>query len=735
MTHTFKKAVAFVAALLVGSVATFAQAPEATAKWSVSSKHVKDNVFELTFKANIVDGWHIYTVDHPYNPTVIEFAPNNGYSLDGKLVQVTKPTDLQDEKVFFDSVKLTQLVKLTGSEATVSGEVSWSGCNDKFCAAPEAWEFSVPLVAVAPVKAGVAETARKESSEGTVAVSPDNGSKVADGVTVDSKTGDEASSSIAVVADSNSGTGSDSSAKTNDVAESADGTISADEAKSEGSLWALIIEAILWGFAMLLTPCVFPMVPMTVSFFMKQSTTAAEGRFKAFVYGLFIVLLYTVPISVIIGLTWLIGGNAVTADIFNWLATHWLPNLIFFIVFMVFAASFFGAFEIELPSSLANKSDAKSSGKGLGGIFFMALTLVLVSFSCTGPIVGTVLIKSTQGEFWTPMVTMLAFSVAFALPFTVLAMFPSLLKKMKGKSGSWLNSVKVVLGFIEVALGFKFLSVADQTYHWGLLDREVYLGIWIVTFSMLGFYLLGRLRFKNDDPVEHVSVPRLGLAIAVFTFVAYMIPGMWGAPLKALSGYLPPMETQDFVVWNYADSPSGQAARSGSTATVAAEKTGAVGDAASNAISAYGQKYDLKMPLGLSGYFTLEEGLAAAKAQNKPLFVDITGHGCVNCREMEQRVWSDPRVLNILRNEYVLVALYVDDKTKLDEQDWLTTADGKILKQIGRANSYIARTRFGVNAQPNYALLDPDGNPLSPVRGYDLSVEGFIDFLNSGLRK
>lgn len=274
--------------------------------------------------------------------------------------------------------------------------------------------------------------------------------------------------------------------------------------------------------------------------------------------------MYTVPISVIIGLTWIIGGNTVTADIFNWLATHWLPNLIFFIVFMIFAASFFGAFEIELPSSLANKSDAKSSGKGLGGIFFMALTLVLVSFSCTGPIVGTVLIKSTQGEFWTPMVTMLAFSVAFALPFTILAMFPSLLKKMKGKSGSWLNSVKVVLGFIEVALGFKFLSVADQTYHWGLLDREIYLGIWIVTFSLLGFYLLGKLRFKNDDPVEHVSVPRLGLAIAVFTFVVYMIPGMWGAPLKALSGYLPPLETQDFVVYNYADTPVGTVTSTGS---------------------------------------------------------------------------------------------------------------------------------------------------------------------------
>lgn len=711
MTHTFKKTMALVAALLLGSVASFAQAPEATAKWSVSGKAVSGDVFELTFKASIEDGWHIYTIDHEYNPIVIEFTPSEGYSLEGGLNQVTKPSDFQGEKVFFDFVTLTQRVKLTGNEATVTGEVSWSGCNDRFCAAPESWEFSMPLAV-----AGATQSAA--SKESSAQLSPDDDSAVSDDVTIESKT-DEVSSSL---------------------------TVSSDESKSVGSLWALIIEAILWGFAMLMTPCVFPMVPMTVSFFMKQSTTAAEGRFKAFIYGLFIVLLYTVPISVIIGLTWLIGGNAVTADIFNWLATHWLPNLIFFVVFMLFAASFFGAFEIELPSSLANKSDAKSGGKGLGGIFFMALTLVLVSFSCTGPIVGTVLIKSTQGEFWTPMVTMLAFSVAFALPFTVLAMFPSLLKKMKGKSGSWLNSVKVVLGFIEVALGFKFLSVADQTYHWGLLDREVYLGIWIVTFSLLGFYLLGKLRFKNDDPVEHVSVPRLGLAIAVFTFVVYMIPGMWGAPLKALSGYLPPMETQDFVVYNYADSPSASVASTGSatgmmhgSVTEPAEVTsvgenGALTGSATGA-STYGQKYDLKMPLGLTGYFTLEEGLTAAKAQGKPVFVDITGHGCVNCREMEQRVWSDPRVLNILRNEYVLVALYVDDKTKLEEKDWLTTPEGKTLKQIGRVNSYIARARFGVNAQPNYALLDADGNQLVPVRGYNLSVEGFIEFLNSGLRK
>ena len=492
----------------------------------------------------------------------------------------------------------------------------------------------------------------------------------------------------------------------------------AEGASGAGSLWALILEAILWGFAMLLTPCVFPMVPMTVSFFMKGSATPAAGRFKAFMYGLFIVLLYTVPISLIILITWLAGGDTVTADIFNWLATHWIPNLIFFVVFMVFAASFFGAFEIVLPSSLVNKSDKNSEKGGLAGIFFMALTLVLVSFSCTGPIVGSVLIRSTSGEFWTPMVTMLAFSVAFALPFTVLALFPSLLKKLKGKSGSWLNSVKVVLGFIEVALGFKFLSVADQTYHWGLLDREVYLAIWIVVFSLLGLYLLGKIKFPHDDPEQKpLGIFRLTLVIAVFSFVVYMIPGMWGAPLKALSGYLPPLETQDFVVWNHADGgvPSQENAARPS------------GD--------YGSRFDLKMPLGLNGYFTLEEGLAASKASGKPVFVDITGHGCVNCREMEQRVWSDPRVLQILRDEYVLVALYTDDKTRLDKADWVTLENGRVLKDLGRVNSYLVRERFGVNAQPNYVLLNASGEQLAPVRGYNLDVDAFIAFLRSGLEK
>ena len=478
-----------------------------------------------------------------------------------------------------------------------------------------------------------------------------------------------------------------------------------DEKGGPKSIWGLILEAILWGFLMLLTPCVFPMVPMTVSFFLKQSDTPAKGRFNALMYGLFIVLLYTVPICLIIGLTWAVGGSAVTADIFNWLATHWLPNIIFFVIFMIFAASFFGAFEITLPSSWTTKADSGSSKKGLLGVFFLALTLVLVSFSCTGPIVGTVLIKSTQGEFWTPMVTMLAFSIAFALPFALLAFFPSVLQKLP-KSGGWLNNVKVVLGFIEIALGLKFLSVADQTYHWHILDREVYLAIWIVCFALLGFYLLGKIRFKHDSPLEYISVGRLVLVIIDFAFVVYLIPGMWGAPLKALSGYMPPLETQDFVLGKYAPPVTMQ------------EPTA----------SLYGSEVDL--PHGLHGYNSLEDGIAAAAESGKKVFVDITGHGCVNCREMEARVWSAPEVLKRLQEDYVIVSLYVDDKAKLPEDKWVTTPDGKVLKDVGRVNSNMVLNRFGVNSQPNYFILDGEGNILAGPRGYNLDVDGFVKFLD-----
>ena len=487
----------------------------------------------------------------------------------------------------------------------------------------------------------------------------------------------------------------------------------AEGAKSGVSMWAMIIEAIIWGLAALVTPCVFPMIPMTVSFFMKGSGTPAKGRINASLYGLFIVLLYTLPIAAIILITTFIGQGAVTADIFQWLATHWIPNILFFIVFMVFAASFFGAFEITLPSWLVNKSDENSDKGGITGIFFMALTLVLVSFSCTGPIVGSVLIKSTSGEFWSPIITMLAFSTTFALPFTLFAFFPSILKKLP-KSGGWLNSVKVVLGFVEVALGFKFLSVADQVYHWGILDREVYLAIWIVVFTLLGFYLLGKIRFAHDSELKHLSVGRLAMAIAVFSFVVYLIPGMWGAPLSKLSGYLPPQTSLDFDL-------------SKGTGVVVTEQSQSSTDVK------YGDV--LHLPHGLQGFFDLAEAEAYAAKVDKPVFIDFTGHGCVNCREMEARVWSDPTVLELLKNEYVICALYTDDKMTLPQSEWVTAENGKVLKSLGKVNAHYALTRFGVNAQPYYVLQGKNEKILVDPRGYNLDTQAFADFLRKGIEE
>lgn len=637
---------------LLSAVPLFAQMGEPIVKWSVSQGKTENGITEIIFSGTISSGWHTYGASHKDSPVTVEFEDVKGYSLEGGLYDLLKPEKFGGDDVFFDKIKVAQKIRVAEDASILKGMITSSSCTDNSCGAPEDWNFEIKL--------------RKEA-DATAAAVPE---------------------------------------KTKAAAPEISQNVTEEEQRAGGSLWALILEAVLWGFAMLLTPCVFPMVPMTISFFMKGSSTPAAGRFKAFMYGLFIVLLYTVPISLIIGATYIFGGETVTADIFNWLSTHWLPNIIFFIVFMVFAASFFGAFEITLPSALVNKSDKNSDKGGLAGIFFMALTLVLVSFSCTGPIVGSVLIKSTQGEFWTPMVTMLAFSVAFALPFTIFAMFPSLLKKLK--SGSWLNSVKVVLGFIEVALGLKFLSVADQTYHWGLLDREIYLAIWIVVFTLLGLYLLGKIRFEADSEVKHIGIFRLFLVIVDFTFVVYMIPGMFGAPLKALSGYLPPIETQDFIMGS---NPSQQ---------VVSIEEATKGE---------------KLPLGLTGYHSMEEGYAAAKASGKPVFLDISGLACVNCREMEQRVWSDPKVLSMLKNDFVIVVLYTDDKTKLPESEWVTTSSGKVLKDRGRVNAWFVRENFGVSAQPNYVLLSPDGKQLAPIRGYNTDIDGFVEFLNSGLEK
>lgn len=639
---------------LLSAVPLFAQMGEPIVKWSVSQGKTENGITEIIFSGTISSGWHTYGASHKDSPVTVEFDDVKGYSLEGGLYDLLKPEKYDGDDVFFDKIKVAQKIRVAEDASILKGMITSSSCTDNSCGAPEDWNFEIKL--------------RKEADVAVAAV-PEKAAVTAEAPKISQN-------------------------------------VTEEEQRAGGSLWALILEAVLWGFAMLLTPCVFPMVPMTISFFMKGSSTPAAGRFKAFMYGLFIVLLYTVPISLIIGATYIFGGETVTADIFNWLSTHWLPNIIFFIVFMVFAASFFGAFEITLPSALVNKSDKNSDKGGLAGIFFMALTLVLVSFSCTGPIVGSVLIKSTQGEFWTPMVTMLAFSVAFALPFTIFAMFPSLLKKLK--SGSWLNSVKVVLGFIEVALGLKFLSVADQTYHWGLLDREIYLAIWIVVFTLLGLYLLGKIRFEADSEVKHIGIFRLFLVIVDFTFVVYMIPGMFGAPLKALSGYLPPIETQDFILGS---NPSQQ---------VVSIEEATKGE---------------KLPLGLTGYHSMEEGYAAAKASGKPVFLDISGLACVNCREMEQRVWSDPKVLSMLKNDFVIVVLYTDDKTKLPESEWVTTSSGKVLKDRGRVNAWFVRENFGVSAQPNYVLLSPDGKQLAPIRGYNTDIDGFVEFLNSGLEK
>ena len=620
-------------------------------KWSHSVTEKGDGTYTVQLKAQIEDGWHIYVTDPAFTLNPTTFEFEAG---DGT-TKVGELRPLSKPHLVKDEYGLTT----SGQEGYYEKEAIF---EHDFKAEGKGGEIKVTI-------------GYQACNEGTC-LSP---------------TTDEISVSL--------GEG---------------GTATKESTTDWGALLSLILEAVIWGFAALLTPCVFPMVPMTVSFFMKNSGSAARGRLNAALYGLFIIALYTLPIALLIIITRVAGGDAVTANIFNWLATHWIPNILFFVIFMIFAASFFGAFEITLPSALVNKSDAQSDKGGILGVFFMALTLVLVSFSCTGPIVGTVVIKSTSGEVWTPIITMLAFSTAFALPFTIFAFFPSLLKKLP-KSGGWLNSVKVVLGFIEVALGFKFLSVADQVYHWNLLDREVYLAIWIVVFSLLGLYLLGKIKFAHDSEVSHLSVGRLAMAIGVFTFVVYMIPGMWGAPLKALSGYLPPLSTQDFVM--------GAQSSSGHTVTASSDINN----------PKYGDF--LHLPHNLQGFFDMEEAEAYAEKVNKPIFIDFTGHGCVNCREMEARVWADPTVQQILRDEYVIVALYTDDKMKLEESDWVKTESGKTLKTLGEINANYALTRFSVNAQPYYVLQGKNGKVLGEPRGYDLSVEGFVEFLKKGVEE
>jgi thiol:disulfide interchange protein len=656
-------------------------------KWSFKANRLSDTEAELQFIASIDKGWHLYsqTVIDPNegpNPTIFTFDKAVGFKLVGKVIQpkpIIEYDDMFKMNVEFYEQKaiFTQKIIITSDKPVkITGLVDFEACDNKQCLV-DSPTFSLALEGSKTASADVS------IPEVTIAKTVVN-----DSVTT-------ATTSPVAKADT--------TAKTKIVTEKSSGFDGNDS-----TLWWFFLQAFGWGLLAILTPCVFPMIPMTVSYFMKSGS---KGKVQAIIYGLSIIAIYVifgVLISVLFG-----------ADFGNWLSTHWIPNVLFFLIFIIFAASFFGYFEITMPSWLVNKSVQNEEKGGVMGTIFMALTLVLVSFSCTGPIVGTVVVQAVGGQVLKPVIGMLGFSLAFAIPFTVFAFFPQWLNKMP-KSGGWLNSVKVVLGFIELAFALKFLNVPDQTYHWGILDREIYLGFWIVIFTMMGFYLLGKIKFPHDSDYPAVrSFPRLMLIIVTFTFVIYLIPGLWGAPLKGISGWLPPMETQDFDI-----------------NAIARENAGSGGGALAKGNLTEAPKYAdiLKLPHGLQGYFDYDQALRVSKELNKPVFVDFTGHGCTNCREMENRVWSDPEVLRRLRENFVLVALYVDDKTiELPKEEQYTNTAGREIKLLGRKNTEIQINRFRANAQPFYVMLDSEGNLLVPARAYDLDINAFVKFLDSGV--
>ncbi|MDR0420398.1 MAG: thioredoxin family protein [Prevotellaceae bacterium] len=647
---------AYILIIMLCGTSGFAQ--QNPVSWKTSVTQIEDSVYQIIFEADIENRWHLYDIG-PYengpNATAFTFDLPENVNLTGTIEMIDKPVKKFDDMFgmeigsFEKKARFAQKVKLLTESASLKANVEWMVCDDRQCLPPTDEDFTINI--------------GKQNYAASSNITAEEQPQITETYIID----------------------------------------------NNKSLWAYIIDAILWGLIAILTPCVFPMLPMTVSFFMKGSKNKAKGRAEASLYGFFIILLYTLPIAAIILIIKTVGGDDTTANIFNWLSTHWFPNTLFFLVFIIFAASFFGAFDITLPSRFVNKSDKNADKGGIIGIFFMALTLVLVSFSCTGPIVSTIIIKAFAGEFWTPIVVMLVFSAVFAMPFILAALFPAVLNRLP-KSGGWLNSVKVILGFVEVALSLKFIGTVDQAYHLHILDREIYLAIWIVVFSLMGFYLLGKIKFAHDSEIKHIGVGRLTLVIITFSFVVYLIPGMWGAPLKALSGYLTPLTTQDFVVESQKSALQ-------------------INDEGQNV------KYSefLHLPHGLKGFFDYKEASEYAEKVGKPLFIDITGHGCVNCREMEARVWSAPEVLEILNNEYVILAIYVDDRTTLPENEWITTKSGKVLKTLGKINFNFVFNKYSAISQPHYVLEGRNGKILVPPRNYDLDIGGFVQFLKSGV--
>jgi thiol:disulfide interchange protein len=660
------------------AVASHAQFPDPNAKiydpvkWSFSSEKLNDNEYNLIITAKIEKGWHVYSQfigEGGPIPTSFKFQPSSDYKLVGKVTESPKAETAFDKTFDMqiawhkDQVVFKQKVLLNVPEAKISGMLEFMVCDDQRCLPSEEVEFTIVLKSGSSV-ARINEDKKKTDSISTVSST-------------------EIPSTTQLSTDQT--------------------PIQAASNTSGGSLWAIFIAGFIGGLAAFFMPCIYPMIPLTVSFFTKKSGSRAKGIQSAIIYGLSIIVIY-VALGLLI--TLIFGASAL-----NEAASSATFNLLFFVVLVIFGISFLGAFEITLPSSLVNKMDEKSNQNGFVGLFFMAFTLALVSFSCTGPIIGTLLVDAvSKGSYLGPAIGMLGFSSALAIPFTLFAIFPSWLKEMP-KSGGWLNTVKVSLGFLEIALAFKFLSNVDLAYHWGILNRDVFLIIWIVVFGLWALYLLGKIRLSHDNEINFLSLPRLFFSMLILGFTLYMIPGLWGAPLKAISAWLPPQVTQEFDL--YSNRTSSPAAAAGTS-----EK-----------------KYSglFHAPHALDAFYDYEEGLAYAKSVNKPILIDFTGWSCTNCRKMEASVWPDKEVLRRLREDYVLISLYVDDKTELSEAEkYVSSFSGKKVNTIGQKWSDFQASRFGTNSQPYYVIADHEGKVLVPPQAYNLDIGNYVNFLDNG---
>jgi thiol:disulfide interchange protein len=628
--------------------------------WDFSYEKKGDKQYELIFTASIAKNSHIYSTDIPEGgpiPTSFRFDTLPGFKLTGSTYEVTKPVEVLDDafgfkiKTFSNTAEFRQKITAAESSFTVTGSVNFMACNNTVCSPPKDVEFAIKIADKTENKV-IKNNIKPEGDSAPV--------------------------------------------------------------KSGRGLLKFFLISLLAGFAGVLTPCVFPMIPMTVAFFSQGSQRKSKAVFRALIFGISIVLIYA-SLGVIVSLTSAGAGFA------NALSTHWIPNTIFFLLFIIFAISFFGAFEILLPNSWVTSADSKVDKGGILAAFFMALTTVIVSFSCTGPIIGALLVEAAGGDVLRPTFGMMGFGFAFALPFTILALFPSIMSRIP-KSGGWLNSIKVVLGFIMIAFSMKFLMTIDSVYSLGILSRSLFIAIWIVLFSLLGLYLMGKIKFSHDSDLPYIGVFRLFLIISVFTFVVYLIPGLFGAPLNGLSSFLPSQESSEFnlpkmIMEN----------RSSLVPVKSPEET---------SILCSEPKYDdiFHMPLGLKGYFDYKQGLSCAKEQKKPVLIDFKGHACANCKRMEAKVWSDPEILSRLRDNFVIIELYVDDRTQLPENEWIiSSVDGKQKKTIGKLYEDLEISKFKTNALPLYVIADSEGNPLNKPMPTNLNIGEYKNWLDEGL--